>query len=134
MMRTRRRLIVHRGRRSGGDRPQRVLLGDRSHVPGDLAGMSIIGLKAGNFLKHRSCRIDLPGVVECLSSPSDPAGSEQDETSIEVRQGQQRRPCLITIRSLIEPLTQSQDSLGDRLELLVGRLLGMDRQDVDAGR
>lgn len=122
------------GRHLCGDRLRRKPFRDRSHAPGDLAGMPVISPEPGDFVEHRGDGIDLLGPFECLSSPRDSARSKEHESAIEVGQGHERRPQLIEIRGLIEPLTPGEDAAGDRLELIVGRLLRPGREDIDARR
>ena len=103
-----------------------------ARAPRRLRGVPVIGLEPGDFVEYRARRDNVVGWLECLSSERDSACSKEDQPSIEVRQGHERRPRKIEILGLIEPTTQGEDTLGDRVELVVGRVFRPHREDVDA--
>jgi len=94
----------------------------------------IIGLEPGELVEHQTDGVDLTGAFECVSSLWDSARSEVHESPVEVTQGLERLPRLIKIRGLIETTTQREHAFGDRLEKVVGHLLRLGREDVDACR
>jgi hypothetical protein len=54
------------------------------------------------------------------------------ESAIELGQGQVPLFRLVAVGGLIKPSAQGEHALGDRLELVTGRLLGLGREHVDA--